>query len=283
MQSISFKREVLNVLLRVGAVVTTIILLIVVVNFSYSSFGSISDGTCNIAVMPIEGVILPYSGIASLGADQLFVTPSDVRSFIKSVSKEYDIEGIMFEMNSPGGTPVAAEAIMNDIKSSTLPTVALIGDLGASGGYMAATGADTIVASEMSEVGGIGVTMSYVEESQKNKDEGLTFVSLSTGKFKDAGNPNKPLTAEERTLFERDLKIINDAFIKIVAENRLLNIEQVSALADGSTILGSRALDSGLIDLIGGRSEAKVVFAEKLNKNIKDIAFCEYAPKLRII
>jgi len=74
MQPISFKREVLNVLLRVGAVVFTIVLLIIVVNFSYSSFGMISDGECNIAVMPIEGVILPFSGITA--TDELYITPA---------------------------------------------------------------------------------------------------------------------------------------------------------------------------------------------------------------
>ncbi|PJC56413.1 signal peptide peptidase SppA [Candidatus Kaiserbacteria bacterium CG_4_9_14_0_2_um_filter_41_32] len=281
MQPISFKREVLNVLLRVGAVVFTIVLLIIVVNFSYSSFGMISDGECNIAVMPIEGVILPFSGITA--TDELYITPATVRSFIKTADEELGIEGIMFEINSPGGTPVAAETIAEDIKSSSLPTVALIGDIGASGGYMVASAADTIIASNMSEVGSIGVTMSYVEESTKNMEDGLTFVSLSTGKYKDAGNPNKPLTAEERELFERDLTSIHNTFVEIVANNRNLSIEEVSALADGSTMLGSRALEAKLIDRIGGRFEAKKAFAEKLGKEESEIIFCEYSPMLQLL
>ena len=284
MQPISIKREIFSVLLRVAGVILAIVLIIIMANVGYSNFGSISDGKCNIAVMPIEGVILPYSSIVgSLASGQPYVTPSMVRSFLKTATSESAIKGVLFEINSPGGTPVAAETISNEIKSVTIPTIALIGDVGASGGYMAATGAHTILASSMSQIGSIGVTMSYLEQSQKNKEAGVTFVSLASGKYKDAGNPDKPLTDEERKLFERELATIRNDFVALVAANRNLSVDAVSALADGSTVLGDQALQDKLIDGIGGRIEAKQIFADKLGLKPSDISFCEYSPALPVL
>jgi protease-4 len=279
----SIKREIFSVLLRVMAVIVTVILLIAVASASFSRFAYISDGTCNVAVVPIEGVIVPFSDIANLG--DLIVTPSALKSYLDAVSDDAMIKAVLFEINSPGGTPVAAEQITELIKDFELPTVAIIGDIGASGGYMVATAADRILASRMSDVGGIGVTMSYVEESIKNQEEGRTFVSLATGKFKDAGNPDKPLTAEERKLFETQLKEIHNAFISIVAENRNLAFSDVEALADGSTMTGITAVEKGLVDSIGSRRQAREVLAELIGNEMTadDIKYCEYNSYLTLI
>jgi len=274
--AISIKREVFNVFLRVAAVVVTVVLIIVVISTSFSSFTYISDGECNVAVVPIEGIIVPFSGIADLGG--LVVTPGAIKSYLDAVADDSYIKAVLFEINSPGGTPVAAEQITELIKDFELPTVAIIGDIGASGGYMVATGADRILASRMSDVGGIGVTMSYVEESLKNEEEGRTFVSLSTGKFKDAGSPDKPLTDEERELFEAQLAEVHDVFVSIVSENRNLAFPVVKELATGATMTGSTALREGLIDAIGGRRQAKETLAELIGDDMsaKDIVYCEY-------
>lgn len=281
--AISIKREVFSVFLRVFAVLFTIVLLFVVATASFSSFTYISDGECNVAVVPIEGVIVPFSGIADLG--ELIITPSAVQSYLDAIEDDPYIKAVLFEINSPGGMPVASESITQMIKDYSLPTVALIGDIGASGGYMVATGADRILASRLSDVGGIGVTMSYVEESIKNEEEGRTFVPLSTGEFKDAGNPDKPLTEEERALFEAQLEEIHDAFVSIVAENRNLDFDAVSALATGATMTGSSALEARLIDAIGNRREARNTLAELIGEEMTadDIQYCEYNPFLSII
>jgi len=253
------------------------------VSASVSSFTYISDGECNVAVVPIEGVIVPFSGLIDLGG--LMVTPGGVQAYLDAVLEDGAIRAVLFEINSPGGTPVAAESITELIRDYSLPTVALIGDMGASGGYMVATGADRILASRMSDVGGIGVTMSYIEESIKNKDEGRTFVPLSTGAFKDAGNPDKPLTEEERALFEEQLKEIHEVFVAIVAENRNLELDVVRALATGATMTGSSALEARLIDGIGNRKEARNTLAELIGGGIsaEDIKYCEYNSYLTII
>jgi len=274
----TWKRELLSYVLKGSVFILVIVLLFSFASVSYRSATMISDGSCNIAVLPIEGIILPFDGLSEL--TDLVISPRAVRTFIDDAVAESGINGILFEINSPGGTPVAAEWIMESIKNAGLPTVALVGDVAASGGYLVASAADSIVASPMSELGSIGVTMSYLEESQKNEEEGLTFVELARGKFKDAGNPNKPLTDEERELFEAQLEIVHEEFINLVANNRILDTEAVRNLADGSTLLGRAAREVGLVDHVGGRSEARRVFAEILETNVDDVQFCEYSSLL---
>ena len=275
----TFGREVANVFLRVFAVILTFILILGIIDAWYN-YDGVSDGVCNVAVMPIEGVIMPFNSYESFADMPLVTTPTSVRDFIKQAEEDTFIKGIMFEINSPGGTPVASEQISKMIRQSSLPTVSLIGDIGASGGYLIATGAKRILASAMSDVGSIGVTMSYVENSKKNEEDGVTFVQLSSGKFKDAGNPEKPLTEEERKLFEADLDVVHDEFVRQVAEMRGKTVEEIQVLADGSSMPGSKALERGLIDRIGGRDEAREEFANLLGIGTDEVVFCEYTGNL---
>ncbi len=279
MPTISFGRELASVLLKVFGVILTILLLGTILMFFSFGYSAVSDGECNIAVMPIEGVIMPWGTGAVY--PEFAVTPKDVRDFLTLVTEdEAFIEGVLFEINSPGGTPVAAEDIAQQIRALTLPSVALIGDIGASGGYMVASAADRIFGSAMSDIGSIGVTMSYVEESKKNTEEGLTYVPLTTGEFKDAGDPNKPLSDSDRTYFQGQLDTIKNEFVKLVSKNRNLTEEEVNKLADGSTVIGQKAVDAKLIDEIGNRDSVKAYFAEKLSKDVSEIKFCEYVAPL---
>jgi protease-4 len=175
---------------------------------------------------------------------------------------------------------VASEDIATQIAALEMPNIALVGDVAASGGYMIASAADTIVASPMSDVGSIGVTMSYTEESEKNDEEGITYVPLNSGKFKDTGSPNKPLSEEERTLLEGQLQEVHNYFVDLVSKYRNINRDDVAALADGSTLTGTKAQEKKLVDILGGREAAKEAFAVKLGKDKSEISFCEYTAPL---
>jgi protease-4 len=109
--------------------------------------------------------------------------------------------------------------------------------------------------------------MSYVGNYDKNTQDGLTFYQLSEGKFKDAGNPDKQLTPEEQQLFMRDLKIDYDNFVKDVATNRHLDINKVTALADGSSMTGQMAKDNGLIDQVGGIYDVEAYLQKQIKTN----------------
>ncbi|MFN3692784.1 MAG: signal peptide peptidase SppA [Candidatus Paceibacteria bacterium] len=278
MSHMSFRRELASVLLKVFAVILTLAIIIGMIGFFTFSLTSISDGECNIAVMPINGVIMPYGN--GVMYDDFVTTPTDVRDFLSTLEYESMIEGVMFEINSPGGTPVASEDIASQIAALEIPNIALVGDIAASGGYMIASAADTIVASPMSDVGSIGVTMSYTEESEKNEEEGITYVPLNSGKFKDTGSPNKPLTEEERALLEGQLEEIHNYFIDLVSKYRNINRDDVAVLADGSTLTGTKAQEKKLVDILGGREAVKEAFAVKLGKDKNEIKFCEYVAPL---
>lgn len=269
----SFLRETAGVIMRATVVVLTIVAVVMTISAIYEVESGISDGQCNIAVLPIEGAILPFHG---LGGYELVITPETVESFMAAAEEDKNIEGVLIEINSPGGTPVASERIATSFRSSTLPVVGLVGDIAASGGYMVAAASDYLIASKMSDVGSIGVNMSYVEESLKNEEEGLTYVQLTTGKFKDIGSPNRPITDEERDKLEADLQIVHDEFVSIVANYRDMEISEVEELADGSTMPGLKAVDAGLVDSLGGRAETLTVFADILEKDVSELSFCEY-------
>lgn len=270
----SFLRETADTVMKAAVVLITIVVIIGSISTLYEAETGIGDGTCNIAVLPIEGAILPFYG---LGDFDMVTTPERIESFMAAVEEERGIEGVLVEINSPGGTPVASERIATRFHDSHLPIVGLIGDIGASGGYMIAAATDYLIASPMSDVGSIGVNMSYVEESKKNDEEGLTYVQLTTGKFKDIGNPNRAITDEERALLLADLQVVHEAFVDLVSEYRKLPREAVAAIADGSSMPGARALEHGLIDRLGSRREARETFAEILEKdNASEIVFCEY-------
>jgi protease-4 len=244
----------------------------------YNASATVSDGYCNIAVVPIMGEIISYSGANEDGSGNELppsTSMSDTLSLLSRAESDPYIYGVLALVDSPGGTPVASELIAKEFQKSAMPVAAYILEVGASGAYLAATGADTIIASAMSDVGSIGVSMSYLDYSVQNQNEGLEFVSLSSGKFKDSGSPDKPLTAEERALFERDLKIYHDEFIQQVSHNRNLSIEEVTKLADGSTMPGKLALENKLIDAVGDKETARIWFANELNMQSEEVVFCE--------
>jgi len=232
-----------------------------------------SEKSCNVYGVELRGDLLTYipktdlNDSGDLALDE--VSSEDILSTLEGADKDDRIKAILLEVDSSGGRPVAGEEINEAVKNSKKPVVAFIRSVGASAAYLAASGADQIFASKYSDVGSIGVTMSYLDNVGQNKSDGLSYNSLSSGKFKDAGSPDKGLTQEERILFMRDVNIMHQYFVKDVAENRKLDIEKVKKLADGSTMLGQAALENGLIDQIGGYEDAKNYLKENIGEDVE--------------
>lgn len=222
---------------------------------------------CNVAGIEVHGEIVTYIPPMAEGQEPTadMVASEYIAYRIDKAEKDDTVKAIVVEIDSYGGFPVAAEEIANALKRAKKPVVALIREAGVSAAYWAATGASRIFASKNSDVGSIGVTGSYTENN--NKD--LKFVDLSVGKFKDAGNPDKPLTSEEKELILRNLKIIHENFIQEVAERRKISVEKVRALADGSSVLGVRAKELGLIDEIGGIFEVKDYLKKQIGEEVE--------------
>ncbi len=185
------------------------------------------------------------------------VSSEEVVMCINDIQNDNSMKGVIVEIDSGGGSPYASEEIMKALKRLDKPTVAVIRERATSGAYLIASATDRIFASDFSDIGGIGVTMSYLDYSQQNEEDGLIYQQISSGKFKDAGDPDKPLTQEEYDLFMRDTELMHTMFTANVANNRGLDIKKVIELADGSSMLGAQAKESGLIDEIGDTNSAQ--------------------------
>lgn len=215
---------------------------------------------CNVSVRTLYGDLLTYS----YGGDE-----TDSGALVRALERDENdpnIKGVILDIDSPGGYPVAGEEVADQLARLTKPNTAVIRSVGASAAYWAATGADEIFASRSSDVGSIGVIVSFPDESEKNKRDGIAYNEISSGKFKNLGSPNKPITAEEKSLIERDINEIFEHFVSVVATARHLDINKVRALADGSTMTGRRAKEEGLIDAIGGIEEARQSIEQKIGE-----------------
>jgi len=212
---------------------------------------------CNVVGINVHGCILTYAPAADEGASPVpegcdaMTVSEDIMNALEQASNNENIQAVLLDIDSGGGQPQAAVEIEAALKASGLPSVAWIRAYGDSAAYWVASAADTIIASKESDIGSIGVTASYIDNAKQNAEQGLTYNSISTGKYKDTGNLDKPLTPDERALIEKGNRITLEHFIETVATNRGLSIEAVRALADGSSWLGEEALSLGLIDKLG--------------------------------
>ena len=227
---------------------------------------------CNVAVVRLENNELYATDVAQSGVSSGFGADVIV-SQIEQAKEDDRIKGLLLEVDSPGGSPVGGEIISKALKALGKPSVALIYDMGDSAAYFAATGASTIIASPFSSVGDIGVTSSFVDYAGSNSKAGNTFEQISSGKYKDAGNPDKPLTSDELALLQKNVDEEYHTLVNEIALNRNMSTSTVMALADGSDMPGSEAITKGLVDQLGDRSTAKAWFEKKLPKD--DVVLCD--------
>lgn len=228
-----------------------------------------TNDDCSVIGISLHGTVLTYipnHSESDSSFDYDVVSSENIAGTIKQANEDTKIKAILVEVDSGGGYPVAGEEISNAVENSEKPVLAVIRGRGASAAYLAISGADKIIASKNSEVGSIGVTSSYVSNVEKNRKDGYMYEQLSAGKYKDSGDPDKPLTSEERELFLRDINIIYNNFIEVVAQNRKIPIGKVSSFADGSTVLGEKAKSLGLIDEIGGINEVEKYLEETIGE-----------------
>jgi len=228
-----------------------------------------TDDACNVLVFSVKGYLSTFLPKQPVDLEVDVSSSEDIVDTIFLAQNDPKIKAVMLSIDSHGGDGVAGEEIARALKSFDKPTVAVIRSIGASAAYWASTGADKIYASKISDVGGIGVTASYLDESNKNIKDGYTFVELSSAKYKDTGDPSKQLTQEERAILMSDLRKVHTVFVQDVATNRNLEISEVEKLANGLTYVGTDALDYGLIDEIGDMTSATKYLEEQIGEKVE--------------
>ncbi|MBU3896160.1 signal peptide peptidase SppA [Patescibacteria group bacterium] len=212
---------------------------------------------CNVLVIKAHGdIVVSGEGVS---ADKIL-------EYIEAADKNERIKAIILDIDSFGGSPVAGKEIADALRNSPKLTVAVVRGAGDSAAYMVASGAKRIFASAFSEVGNIGITMSYLDYSFNNESVGIYFQEISSGEFKDIANPDKTLTDKERELLLSFVYKLNDEFVSLVSKNRNMDRRKVEELADGSIMTAGQALNKGLIDEIGSIQDAKEWVREQIKE-----------------
>ena len=223
---------------------------------------------CNVPILKIHGTLVTY--IPSDNTKDM-TSSEDITSAIRGANNDDSIKAIVVEVDSSGGSLVAGDEISKAIKASVKPVIAYVREIGASSSYWAISSADKIYASKNSDVGSIGVTASYLNEVDKNKQEGFQYERLVSGVFKDTGVVARKLTDAERAYLMKNLNINFTNFKEDISINRNIPIEQVNELSTGATFPGVNALGLGLIDEIGGIDEVSAFLEQELHEKVE---FC---------
>ncbi len=216
----------------------------------------------NVALIQVNGVLTSASG-GYFGEE--VVSSSTLVGFIQDAEQDTRIKAIIIEINSPGGSPVATDEVGTALKKAkaSKPVIAVIREVGASGGYWIASASDYIIANKMSITGSIGVYSSYLEFSGLMEKYGVGYEKLISGEQKDMGTPFQKLSPEARKIMQEKINKIHGYFMQEIATNRNLSLEKVKKLSTGEIYLGSEALELGLIDALGDRDTAEQYLKDK--------------------
>ncbi|MEI6296395.1 MAG: S49 family peptidase [bacterium] len=250
-------------------------ILVLIKGFPEFAVSEESVPDCNVAVIKLQGNLSTYkNGTSEEWTDE--TVADNVYYSIEDAGADPAIQAVVLQVDSGGGRTVAGEEISSVLKRISKPTVALIIGQGASAAYWAATGAQRIFASKYSDVGGIGISQSFVDNAAKNIREGLNYNQLSSAKYKDTFSGERFVTQEERDMVLGNLKELHKELVGDIANNRKLKYEDVAKISDGSSFFAKKALGLGLIDAIGGMYEVEQYLAETLGLKKEEIITCMY-------
>jgi len=259
----------------VGVILAIVLLIILSIGAAILlAIGGVSTG--NIAKIDIEGVLVLHPEDRGLFTETLGV--EDYIEALDRAEKDPNVKAVILRVNSPGGEVIASEKLARKIKevAEKKPVVAYVETMGTSGAYMAIAPATCIVAEKHAIVGSIGVRLDMIQYYELMRKVGVNVTVIKAGKYKDMGSPYRPLTPEEREYLERIVKEIYMDFVKWVAENRNMTLEETLKVADGKIYSGGDAKKVGLVDYVGTEKDA-LEMAQKL-ANISNPVIVDYTP-----
>lgn len=210
-------------------------------------------GKDKLALIYAQGDIVDGKGLHDLIGSESYV------KLIRRARLDSSIRGIVFRINSGGGSALASENIWRELSLARAekPVVISFGDVAASGGYYLSCNADSIFAQPNTITGSIGV-FAVIPNLQKffNNKLGISFDGVKTAPDADAPSVNKPLTPAQQRWIQAGIDSTYSIFLQRVAGGRSLHYDYVDSIAQGRVWSGSRAQQLGLIDRIGGLQEA---------------------------
>lgn len=201
----------------------------------------------DVAVIVLHGMLATRRGALNVET----MAPVIARAFRAARGRS-----VVLDIDSPGGSPVQSDAIARLIRRHAEETrskvVAVIGEVGASGGYWLACAADDIVAHPMSIVGSIGVRGGGFGFTRVIERLGIERRQMTAGVNKARLDPFAPERAEDREFLRRLLDDLHARFRDWVTLRRGARLRGDPAeLFDGGFMLGDAAAAHGLVDRLG--------------------------------
>jgi protease-4 len=223
------------------------------------------------ALVDVEGVI---------AADQ--ASADAVIGSLQSAFEDSKTKGVILRINSPGGSPVQAGQIYDEIRRlralhPKVPLYAVVDDICASGGYYVAVGADKIYVDKASIVGSIGVLMDGFGFTQTMEKLGVERRLLTAGENKGFLDPFSPVDPAQREFAKQMLAEIHGQFIRVVREGRGQRLKETPEMFSGLVWSGEQSIRLGLADGLGSiESVARdVIKAEDIVDYTQQESFAE--------
>jgi protease-4 len=193
----------------------------------------------------INGLIAP----ADASAEKIITA-------LNAAFKDKNTQGVVMRINSPGGSPVQAQTIYDEMrrlrrKHPDIPFYAVVEDLCASGGYYVAVGAARIFVSRSSIVGSIGVRMDGFGVTGLMEKLGIERRLLTAGDNKGMLDPFLPLEEKHKAYAQALMNEIHQQFIGAVREGRGKRLKEAPEIFSGLIWSGSRSIELGLADAVG--------------------------------
>jgi len=184
---------------------------------------------------------------------------------LKDFERTSSIKAVVVRIESPGGGVAPSQEIYQAIRKlrEAKPVIASLGGVAASGGYYIASACDAVVANPGTITGSIGVIIELGNVEGLLQKLGIQAEILKAGTYKDMGSPVRPLTREERRLFQDMIDSVHAQFVGAVAEGRGMDLRKVRELADGRIFSGEQAQAVGLVDALGGLQDAVAMAADR--------------------
>lgn len=197
------------------------------------------------AVVELQGVIAPDEASAD-----------KVIAGLQDAFKDKNTKGVILRINSPGGSPVQAGYINDEIKRlrtkyPNTPLYAVVEDICASGGYYVAVAADKIFVDKASIVGSIGVLMDGFGFTGAMEKFGVERRLLTAGENKGFLDPFSPVSPKQQVYAQEMLNEIHQQFIKVVRTGRGKRLKETPDTFSGLVWSGEKSVQLGLADGLG--------------------------------
>jgi protease-4 len=197
-----------------------------------------------------HSALVELKGVIFAGAE---ASAENVMTGLRKAFKDESTKGVILRINSPGGSPVQAGYINDEIrrlrkKYPDIPLYAVIADIAASGGYYVAVAADKVYANKASLIGSIGVRMDSFGFVDAIDKLGIERRLLTAGADKGLLDPFLPLKQNEKEHVQTLLNDIHAQFIAAVKQGRGDRLNGTPKIYSGLIWTGEESLELGLVD-----------------------------------